>query len=233
RVGTHHGLSQSCAGGSVAADTAVITGMEGPDADPGRLQLKCLTHIEPLLPALPQVVYEYTIPDLTTRTRNTMRARLGRDAPAYGGNRRAQQNGAGDDERYVQLFESARLISGVYSHFLDPLRFSGEAANGLDKHAIFNSFVRTLIGPRFLPAVVSVAANIATIRRLDTYQPGVGTNAARWMQYLAYEAVHTNIARYGFMSGRDLDRLRVALYALRDSATTLDRFKALARGEAE
>jgi hypothetical protein len=194
--------------------------------DPGALRLQRLTCVEPLLPALPLIIYEYTIPDLTVRTRAAMRRRLN-GGSVYRGYRAGLSLGA-SEEHYVRVLESAQLISGVYSHFLDPLRF-GQNGRKIDKAAIFTSFARTLIGPRFLPSVELVAANLFALRALDDYQAGVGTNAARWMQYLAYETARTNLVRYGFTAGQELDRLRSALTALRDSATTLERFRALAR----
>jgi hypothetical protein len=49
------------------------------------------------------------------------------------------------------------------------------------------------------------------------------------MQYLAFEALATNVVQRGFTTGRELERLQMALHAMRDSSTILDRFKALGR----
>jgi hypothetical protein len=193
------------------------------------LRLIRLTHVDPLLPTNPYVLYEYTIPHLTNRAMNALRRRCGDSQPVYTGYKGPVKKNDALEEQYIEPLEAARLVSGIYSHFLDPLRFGGTNPNQSERDEIFNGFVRTLAGSRVLPSVELVAANMPILRTLDEFQDGLGTNVARWMQYLAFEALETNIVQRGFTTGRELERLRTALYAMRDSSTILDRFRALGR----
>lgn len=193
------------------------------------LRLVRLTHVDPLLPAHPYILYEFTIPQLTNRTVEVLRRGSGANKPIYTGHTRASGENESLEDLYKELTAAARLISGVYSHFLDPLRFAGTQLQSTERDEIFNSFARALAGSRVLPSVEIVAANLPTLRSLDRYQDGLGTDAARWMQYLAFEALETNVTRRGFTTGRELDRLRTALRLIKDSPTILDRYKALGR----
>jgi hypothetical protein len=195
-----------------------------------RLRLTRLTQVDPLLPAHPYVLYEYTIPALTNRAVNALRRRSGDSQPVYTGYKGAPGKHESLEDVYTEPLEAARLISGVYSHFLDPLRFAGTNGNQVEREEIFNGFARTLLSPRMLPSVELVGENILLLRTLDEFQPGLGTNVARWMQYLAFEALQTNIMQQGFTLGRELERMQIGLRAMRDSSTVLDRYKALSRG---
>jgi hypothetical protein len=193
------------------------------------LRLVRLPHVDPLLPAHPYILYEFTIPHLSNRTVGVLRRGRGADQPIYTGHTRGTGENESLEDLYERLLAAARLISGVYSHFLDPLRFAGTRLKSTERNEIFNSFARALAGSRVLPSVEIVAANLPTLRSLDRYQAQLGTDVARWMQYLAFEALETNVTRRGFTTGRELDRLRAALRLIRDSSTILDRYKALGR----
>jgi hypothetical protein len=193
------------------------------------LRLVRLTHVDPLLPAHPYNLYEFTIPQLTNRTVEVLRRGRAASQPVYTGYKRGTGETESLEEVYDELLAAAKLIGGIYSHFLDPLRFAGTSLPSTEREEIFNGFARALAGSRVLPSVEIVAANVPTLRALDRYQDGIGTDAARWMQYLAFEALETNVTQRGFTTGRELDRLRSALNILKDSPTILDRYKALAR----
>lgn len=193
------------------------------------LRLTRLTRVDPLLPAHPYVLYEYTIPHLTNRAVNALRRRNGESPPVYTGYRGAAGTNESLETQYTEPLEAARLISGIYAHFLEPLRFTGANGNKPERAEIFYGFVRTLIGSRVLPSVELVAANMELLRTLDQFQEGLGTNVVRWMQYLAFEALATNFAQRVFTTGQELERLHAALYVIRDSATILDRYQALGR----
>lgn len=197
------------------------------DAPIGPPTMKRLKDIEPLLPSQPDVVYDYTIPELTRRTLLAIRRRHADHGPVYMGYKQPNRSIEAPEDRFVALLDAAKLIAGLYSHFLDPLRVRGDDAGKPDKETIINGFARTLAGARVLPSVELVAENIGVLRSVDEYQDGVGTNAARWMQYLAFEALQANVMKRGYTTGRELERLRAALTTIRDSATVLDRFKAL------
>ena len=202
--------------------------MRAYEVDPETLRLVRLDHVEPLLPARPFTLYEYTIPDLSERALRALRAGPGGANPVYTG--RANGNVVSVEAHYLEPLAAAKLIAGLYARVLDPLRFRSESGISFpSREEIFERFARTLMSPRLRVAVESVAANIAHLRELDTYQPGLGTAVAHWIQYLAYEALSTSITLPGYVDGPDTARLRAALYALRDSATVLDRYKALAR----
>jgi hypothetical protein len=194
-----------------------------------RLRLARLPQVDPLLPAHPYVLYEYTIPTLTNRAINALRRRSGDIQPVYTGYKGAPGKHESLEEQYTKPLEAAKLISGVYSHFLDPLRFAGNNGEKLEREEIFNGFARTLIAPRMLSSVELVGENILLLRTLDQFQDGLGTNVARWMQYLAFEALQTNVLQQGFTLGRELERMETALRAMRDSSTVLDRYQALGR----
>lgn len=202
--------------------------MRAYEVDPEVPRLVRLSQLEPLLPARPFTLYEYTIPDLSERALRALRAGPGGVNPVYTG--RANGHADSVEERYLEPLAAAKLIAGLYSRVLDPLRFSSDSGISLpSREEIFERFARTLMSPRLQGAVESVAANITYLRDLDTYQHGLGSAVAHWMQYLAYEALNTSITRPGYADGADTARLRSALYTLRDSATVLDRYKALAR----
>ena len=191
------------------------------------LRLVRLTQVDPLLPAHPYVLYEYTIPQLANRTVESLRLRRGEGKPIYTARKGSASNDDSLEEIYREPLAAVRLISGVYSHFLEPLRFPGASLKASDRTEIFNGFARTLAGSRVLPSVEIAAANMPILRALDRYQDGLGTNIARWLQYLAFEALETNVLQRGFTPGRELDRLQDALRIIRDSSTILDRYQAL------
>lgn len=193
------------------------------------LRLVRLTQVDPLLPAHPSVLYEYTIPQLTNRTVESLRRRRSEVKPIY----TAQKGHSSADETLEELYReplaAVQLISGMYSHFLEPLRFQDANLHAGDRDEIFNGFARSLAGSRVLPSVEVVAATMQILRALDRYQDGLGTNVARWMQYLAFEAMETNVMRRGFTPGKELDRLHDSLRIIRDSSTILDRYQAFGR----
>jgi hypothetical protein len=194
------------------------------------LRLVRLAHVDPLLPAHPYVLYEYTVSQLTNRTIQALERRRDASQPVYTAHKGSAGKSESLEELYTELLAAIRLISSIYSHFLEPLRFAGANPHLIDRGEIFNGFARALVGSRILPSVEIVAANVLTLRALDRYQDRLGTDAARWMQYLAFEAMQTNVLWRGFTPGKELERLRTALRVIRDSSTILDRYQALARG---
>lgn len=199
------------------------------EIEPDDLRLVRLYEVEPLLPARARVLYEYTVPDLTQRALRELTYALGATSGVYTGHKGSSGNAWSLDERYLEPLAAAKQIASLYLHVLDPLRYATTGAALPTREEIFNGFARPLAGTRLLPSVELLAEHIQHVRELDRYQPGLGTNVARWMQYLAYEALETSVTRRGFTPGRELDRLRSALRSLRDSATVLDRYQALAR----
>lgn len=207
--------------------------MQAFEMQPNGLRLLRLVQVEPLLPVLPDVLYEFTIPQLTNRALTALRRRSVGRMPVYAGNTGSGGESRSLEEQYLELLEAARLISGMYSHCLEPLRFAGTNGSRPDRDDIFNGFVRTLVGSRVLASVELVAAKIQVLRSLDDYQAGIGSNTARWMQYLASEALQTTVVQRGFTTNRDVKRLGKALHVIRESTTILDRFKALGRASHE
>src|SRR5579859_5163858 len=102
------------------------------------LRLVRLKQVDPLLPAHPYVLYEYTIPQLTNRTVEALRRRRGEGRPIYTAHKGASGNDDSLEDRYREPLAAARLISGVYSHFLEPLRLPGVDLHVSDRHEIFN-----------------------------------------------------------------------------------------------
>jgi predicted nucleic acid-binding protein len=130
----------------------------------------------------------------------------------------------------LEPFAAAKLIAGLYTRVLDPLRFATNSPNAvLTREELLERFARILMSSRLLVAVELVSAHIGHLRELDSYQPGLGSAVAHWMQYLASEVLATKVAQSGSAAGSDVARLRTALTAIRDSVTVLDRYKALAR----
>ena len=203
--------------------------MRAYEIDPEDFRLVRLTQVEPLLPVRPYTLYDYTIPDLTDRALNALERSSGARSLVYTGYKGSSGALWSVEERYLEPFGAAKRISGLYSHCLDPLRFTANTGHSPNRVEIFDGFARALIGSRVLPWVELVAANIGTLRELDNFQPGIGSNVTRWMQYLAYEALGTHVARRTYTSEEELRRLRSGLHVIRDSTTILDRYKALAR----
>jgi hypothetical protein len=195
-----------------------------------RLQVRRLTQVEPLLPSLPHVLYEYSVPDLAPKARRALGySSAGESAGTYTGYRDGPDARPRVRTDEARILEAAVLIARLYTHVIDPHRFEGGVAPVPDRTAIFDEFARALMGERFLPAVELVARGIGKLRLLDNLQPNLGTNTARWMQYLAFEASRTEVVRDGDALVRELSRLRTALLTIRDSATAMDRFRVLSR----
>jgi hypothetical protein len=188
------------------------------------LLLRQLTHVAPLLPPSSATLFEHTIPDLNCRAMSALRKHISDEGQVYSA---AQTTNHPTEAWYLEALVAAQLVSRLYSHFLDPLRFAGNDGSKPDWEAIFAGFARTLSGVRVLPSVEMLTVHLPALRVLDEYQPGIGTNAARWMQYLAYEVLTSTWAHRGYTTGRASDRLGVALHDIRGSATIPDRFKSL------
>jgi hypothetical protein len=188
------------------------------------LLLRQLAQVAPLLLPSSATLFEHTIPDLNIRAVSALRKRISTEGQVYSA---ARSTNHPTEAWYLEALVAAQLVSRLYSHFLDPLRFAGNDGSKPDREAIFAGFARTLVGVRVLPSVEMLTVHLPALRVLDEYQPGIGTNAARWMQYLAYEVLTTTRAQRGYTTGREADRLEVALHDIRGSATILDRFKSL------
>jgi hypothetical protein len=79
-----------------------------------------------------------------------------------------------------------------------------------------------------LDAVETVAQYIDSLRSLDTYQAGLGTNTVRWMHYLAAEALGAiGSSPSGILP--EQVRLHAALTTITSSITGVDRFAAMRR----
>jgi hypothetical protein len=83
-----------------------------------------------------------------------------------------------------------------------------------------------------LPSVELVARNMDGLRSLDSYQPGLGTNTVRWMQYLSAEALDVLPSGPSPEILREQTRLCEALGTIRASVTAVDRFAAMRRSSA-
>jgi hypothetical protein len=189
------------------------------------LLLRRLAHVAPLLLPSSATLFEHTIPDLNSRAMSALHKHVSNDGQVYSASRSTNHS---TEAWYLEALVAAQLVSRLYSHFLDPLRFAGNEESKPDREAVFAGFARTLGGVRVLPSVEMLTVHLPALRELDDYQSGIGTNAARWMQYLAYEVLTTTPAQRGYTTGREADRLEVALQDIRGSATILDRFKSLA-----
>lgn len=195
---------------------------------PGGLRLTPLESVEPLLPSYADVVYEYTIPLLREHTLEQLGESASATPPVYkaaNANRKTQPL----EERYLPAYEAAKLVASVYSRCIEPLRFSRNGGSMLTREEIFEGFARALLTARVLPAVQLVAENIYTLRELDTYQPEIGANIVRWMEYLAFEALESDLLQGEGGPASDIERLRSALRVIRDATSVLDRYRALMR----
>ena len=194
-----------------------------------RLQLISLLYVEPLLRPYSEVVYEYTVPLLGQRTLDALRAASTATPRVYKRPKKTSGAVLTPEERYLPPYEAARLISSVYARCLEALRFAGASPSTPDRDEIFDSFVRALLSERVLPAVEMVAENIYTLRELDNYGPEIGTNVVRWMEYLAFEALESNLLRSADEGDGGVRRLQSALRTIRDATYVLDRYRALLR----
>lgn len=189
-----------------------------------------LAEVAPLLRPRRDVLYDYTIPE---PGRRIMRQLEAHDLPAegpYHGRVNGNPSRMRSARACLEALEAARLISTVYARTLDPLR-ADNGSQPLSREDVFERFARALVGERLLEASELLAADPSVLRMLDDYGTTIGTMAARWMQYLAHEAVRTSVVQRGFTAGRQLERLRMALIRIDASATVLDRYRALARRE--
>jgi hypothetical protein len=195
---------------------------------PEGLRLMPLESVEPLLPSCADVVYEYTIPLLREHTLDLLgesASAVPRVYKAANANRRLQSL----EERYLPGYEAAKLVASVYSRCIEPLRFSRNERSIITREEIFEGFARALLTTRVLPAVELVAENIYTLRELDSYQPEIGANTVRWMEYLAFEALESDLLQVEGGPDSDIERLRSALREIRDATSVLDRYRALMR----
>jgi hypothetical protein len=192
------------------------------------LRLTPLESVEPLLRSCADVVYEYTIPLLREHTLEVLGERPGAVPLIY---KRANANRATQslEERYLPAYEAAKLVGSVYSRCIEPLRFSRNGVSMVTRGEIFEGFARALLTARVLTAVELVAENIYTLRELDAYQADLGANIVRWMEYLAFEALESDLLQGEGGQGSDSERLRSALRVIRDATSVLDRYRALMR----
>lgn len=188
-----------------------------------------LVHVLPYLRSTTEIVYDYTIPELTDRTLAILCGERHHDEGPYRGYRfSGQRTGSAKDARdRLRPFEAAQLLSGVYARCLDPMRFESPAAPHITKRDVFEAFARRLWNGRVMGAVDSVATGLKTIRELDQYQQGLGTATARWMQHLARETLQTDRMRVGPHTPVQQRTLHEQLTIIRESVTAVDRFTAL------
>ena len=128
-----------------------------------------------------------------------------------------------------RLFECARRISDVYTRCLDPLLFPTSETDAPDKARIIDAFVRVLATERMLTSLECVTCELDTERALDSCQPDLGTTTVRWLHYLAGEALRSRMLSPEVRPYTERQRLNVALCAIVQSVSVLDRFTALAR----
>ena len=190
-----------------------------------------LVQVMPFLRPAVGILYDFTIPELMDRTMVLFQGDPHRIEGPYRGYRFA---GGSKDSRqdglpFVQAFTAAQLVSGIYSRCLDPLRFESSASPHLSKADIFEGFVRRLLSDRGTSTVSIIAGGIGHIRAIDRYQPGVGTSAMRWLQYLAGEALETKRFQARAHLPPPTGSLMADLRTIRDSVTAADRYTALAR----
>jgi hypothetical protein len=196
----------------------------------------CIVHLIRIVPGLsraPDIVYDFTIPELTDRTRATLQGQQYAMGGLYRSPRLTAEGQVGrrDASEHVQPFEAAQLVSSIYSRCLDPLRFESAGAVKLTKADVLESFARKLFSDRVAGAVESVASGLGNIRTLDLYQPGIGSSTARWLQHLAGEALETDPMRLHVHAPPHQRKLRAALVTIRESITVVDRYAALAHGQ--
>jgi hypothetical protein len=197
------------------------------------VEIRRLAQVVPLLPLQPAIVYEYTVPRLSPSAQAAMDRGLPAQPMTYRVNRMSSSSATPPEAAPAKAFEAVQLVSTVYAKILDPLRAPVPAAHRPDKAELFERFARTVATPKLLAALELIAANIDALRQIDRYQAGVGTNAVRWMQYLAGELLETRFVqeppRY---EGDDQGRVRRALHEINGSISVLDRFSALGRSVA-
>jgi hypothetical protein len=182
-------------------------------------------------------VCEYTIPRLREEAQRDLDRGLSSQQAAYHVTYKAYRtpniSAPSTGTACLKAFEAAQLVSAVYAKILDPLRVPNPDTHRPDKAELCERFARTMSTQKLLAALELVAANIDAIRHIDRYQPGTGTNAVRWMQYLATELLATKFVREAARyAGNDRSRLRRALHTIGGSVSALDRFSALGRGAA-
>jgi hypothetical protein len=194
-----------------------------------RLSIARLTHVDPLLQPRCDAVYDYTIPEPGRRAKRQLEEQDKRVSDPYPGPTTGNLSRARSAGSCLEALDAARLVSSIYSHLLDPLRGTNHG-NQPTRDEIFERFARLLTGDKLLAAVETIAADPAVLRAVDENGPAIGTNAARWMQYLAHETLRTRVIHHGFTIGRGIERLHAALRTIEASATILDRYRALARG---
>jgi hypothetical protein len=195
----------------------------------------CIVHLIQITPGLrpaPNIVYDFTIPELTDRTLATLHGQQHRIEGPYRGYRFTGQGHAGqrDPSQYLRPFGAAQLVSSIYSRCLDPLRFESAGAAKLTRVDVFESFARKLFGDRVAGAMELISSGLDNIRVLDLYQPGIGSATARWLQHLAGEALETDSMRPQLYAPIQQRNLRAALVTIRESVTVVDRYAALSRG---
>jgi hypothetical protein len=177
---------------------------------------------------VPSVLYEYTMPSLTETTAAILRGERTAVSDTYTPPRAAHRAPSLLEERLLKPFESAGLISSVYTRCIDPLRFPEASRATVGKEEAIAGFARSLTTSKVLTAVELVARNIDVLRELDHYQAGLGTNTVRWMQHLAAEALDT-ITTGPSSILPEQGRLYEALSAIRQSVTAAERFAAMRR----
>jgi hypothetical protein len=191
------------------------------------LRIVRLTHVDPLLPSHPNLLFDFTLPDLTERTRAILRGQLRRDTGPYRGYRFGGTQTRSLEEEFLPPFEAARLVGVVYARCLDPVHIRAVGRTGPSRDDVLHVFARMLATPKVIMAVELVAQRLDTVRWLDRFQPDLGTTTIRWMQYLAGLALEA--LRSITMPYPEYRRLRDALCGIVTSVTAVDRYTALAR----
>jgi hypothetical protein len=201
------------------------------DLSSDRVQVMHLTQADPCLERSSTVLYEYTLPSLRDSTVETLQAGGTLTGETYRVHRSSNASAASLEDRLLKPFEAARLLSTLYARCLDPVRFSGVGQEAVGKSEVVVAFTRSLSTDKGLAAVELVAQNIDGLRSLDAYEAGLGTNAVRWMQYLAAEALDGLEASTADPAGAlpEQGPLHRALRTIARSVTAADRFAAMRR----
>jgi hypothetical protein len=191
-------------------------------SDPVRLVR--VTDADPVFRPTPAVAFEYTTPSLTARSAAAIvQSDNGRVSGIYRAHRVPGKAHLSAEERLLKPFDAAILIAVVYARCLDPIRFPGASHDKMGKGQVIGAFAHSLTTRKVLAAVKLVAQHMEDLRSLDIHQARLGTNTARWMQYLAIEVLSLN------PSGLEYEQagLFAVLSTIRESETIADRFAAI------
>ncbi len=195
------------------------------------LRIVRLGQVEPFLSIEPNLLYCFTVPELSDQTVAILRGeRQEGDGPYRGYRFAGKLSDRVLGAQRLQSYRAAQLVSIIYARCLDPVSFQSTISAKMTKAGVINVFARRLLGDRSRSDVENVAASLYDIRTLDQYQPGIGTSTARWMQHLAREALQAETLQSGPTSTAEKRDLRAALHTIQASMNAIDRFAALMQG---